>query len=155
MMRTILALVLVAGCSGADPANRPAKGAEPASHAEPANQGSQTMTQDRRTPGDTGVDEHGVLLRSKPDPSAPKADPALVADDAANLLFFAGGMAGDPALQRKTWVQLQLADAGGTPTPKMTEFIRANQEWVKTKQALIATVDTADKARAYLKDHLK
>lgn len=145
MMRTILALVLVAGCSGA----------EPTKHAEPANQGSQTMSQDRRTPGDTGVDQNGVLLRSKPDPNAPKADPALVSNDEANTLFFAGNIAGDPALQRRVWVQLQLSDASGQPTPKMTDFIRANQEWVKTNQAAIGTVDSPDKARAYLKDHLK
>lgn len=113
------------------------------------------MTQDRRTPGDTGVDEHGVLLRSKPDPNAPKADPALVADDASNLLFYAGGLVGDPALLRRVWVQLKLADASGQPTPRMTEFIRAHQEWVKVKASVAATVDTPDKARAYLNQHLK
>ncbi len=113
------------------------------------------MTQDRRTPGNTGVDWNGELLRSKPDPNEPKPNQALIDDDAAQLLFYAGGLANDPALQRKAWVQLGLADAGGTPTPKMTEFIRSTQEWMKTKQALIATVDTQDKARAYLTAHLK
>jgi len=112
------------------------------------------MTQDRRSPGDTGVDEHGQLLRSKPDPNAPKANQALVADDEAQLMFYAGGVVGDPALQRKSWIKLGLADAGGTPTPKMTDFIRTHQEWVKTNQAKIETVGTPDKARAYLTGRL-
>jgi hypothetical protein len=113
------------------------------------------MTQNRRTPGDTGVDEHGVLLRSKPDPNALKPDPALVADDASNLLFYASGLIGDLAIQRRVWLQLNLADAGGTPTPRMTEFIRAHQEWVKVKASVAQTVATPAKARAYVDEHLK
>lgn len=113
------------------------------------------MSQDNQTPGGTGVDEHGVLLRSKPDPNAPKPDPALVADDAANLLFYAGALIGDPTIQRRVWRQLGLADASGTPTPRMTEFIRANQEWVKVKAAVAQTVATPAKARAYLDAHLE
>lgn len=112
------------------------------------------MPQNTR-PGDTGVDEHGNLLRSKPDPSAPPADPAMVADDSANLLFYAGALVGDPAVQRKVWQRLQLADAAGTPTPRMTEFIRAHQEWVKTRASVAESVATPDKARAYLDAHLK
>jgi hypothetical protein len=113
------------------------------------------MSQDNKTPGGTGVDQHGVLLRSKPDPKAPKPDPAMVADDAANLLFSAAAMIGDPALQRRAWQQLQLADASGHPTPRMTEFLRANEEWVRVKADLMATVATPAKARAYLDTHLK
>ena len=113
------------------------------------------MSPDNNTPGNTGVDEHGVLLRSKPDPNAPKPDPAMVADDAANLLFYAGALTGDPAVQRRVWQQLQLADAAGSPTPRMTEFIRAHQEWVKAKGSVAATVATPAKARAYLDAHLK
>jgi hypothetical protein len=129
---------------------------DPASSQGQHNQGSQTMTPpDAPHPGGTGVDKDGVLLRSKPDPSVPAPDPAMVADDDANLLFFAGSMVGDVAVQRKVWVHLGLADAGGNPTPKMTEFIRANQEWVKTKGTLIATVATAAKAKAYLDAHLQ
>lgn len=113
------------------------------------------MTPDDKIPGGTGVDEHGVLLRSKPDPNAPKPDPALVADDAVNLLFYAGALIGDPAIQRRVWKQLGLADASGTLTPRMTEFIRAHQEWVKVKVDLAQTVATPAKARAYLDSHLK
>lgn len=118
-------------------------------------QGSQAMSQDNDTPGGTGVDQHGVLLRSKPDPDAPKPDPALLGDDAAQLLFYAGALVGDPAIQRRVWQQLKLADAAGAPTPKMTEFIRAHQEWVKTKGSVAATVATPAKAKAYLDEHLK
>ncbi len=123
--------------------------------ASPGSQGSQAMSQDNNTPGGTGVDQHGVLLRSKPDPNAPKPDPALVGDDAAQLLFYAGALIGDPAIQRRVWQQLKLADAAGAPTPKMTEFIRAHQEWVKTKGQVAATVATPAKAKAYLDEHLK
>jgi hypothetical protein len=123
----------------------------------PTAQGSQTtMTaSDPKQPGGTGVDEHGVLLRSKPDPSEPKPDPKLVADDDANLLFYAGALVGDATLQRRTWVQLGLSDSAGIPTPKMTEFIRANQVWVKDRASVAATIATPAKARAYLDTHLK
>lgn len=113
------------------------------------------MSHNDNTPGGTGVDEHGVLLRSKPDPSAPKPDPALIADDAANLLFYASGVVGDPSLVRRAWRQLGLADAAGTPTPRMTDFIRAHQEWVRVKAAVAQTVATPPAARTYLDAHLK
>lgn len=113
------------------------------------------MMNDQEHLGGTGVDENGVLLRSKPDPNAPRPDPKLVADDDAQLLFSAGALVGDPALQRRVWQQLGLADAAGTPTPKMTEFIRAHQEWAKDHAQLAQTVATPDKARAYLDAHLK
>lgn len=113
------------------------------------------MNEPNETPGGTGVDEHGVLLRSKPDPNAPKPDPALVADDAANLLYFAGALVGDPATQRRVWQQLQLADAAGTPNAKMSAFIVSHQEWVRGKPELAGSVATAAKARAYLDAHLK
>jgi len=167
MRSPLLALVVVVGAgacsSGADPAsvppaNRPTEtrgSAVADTTAVPdGHQGSQGMPQNTH-PGDTGVDEHGNLLRSKPDPSAPKADPAMVADDASNLLFYAGALTGDPAVQRRVWQRLQLADASGTPTPRMTEFIRAHQEWVKTRGSVAETVATPDKARAYLDAHLK
>ena len=113
------------------------------------------MSTDNKTPGGTGVDEHGVLLRSKPDPNAPKPDQAMLADDDSQLLFYAGALVGDPAIQRRVWQQLKLADASGAPTPRMTEFIRAHQEWVKTKASVAATVATPAKAKAYLDTHLK
>jgi len=113
------------------------------------------MTNDPNQPGGTGVDENGVLLRSKPDPNAPQADPKIVADDDSNLLFYAGALIGDPAKQRKVWIQLGLADANGAPTAKMTDFIRAHQVWVKDKASLAASVATQAKASAYLDSHLK
>jgi hypothetical protein len=112
-------------------------------------------TPDPNQPGGTGVDEHGVLLRSKPDANGPEPDPKLVADDDSNLLFYAGASVGDPALQRRTWVQLGLADGSGNPTPKMSEFLRAHQVWVRDRASLAATVATPEKARAYLEAHLK
>jgi hypothetical protein len=148
-MRIASAVLVCVACSGgADPAS-------PQPPSRPAQQGSQTMTQDDKTPGGTGVDEHGVLLRSKPDPNAPGAEPSLVADDDANLLFYASGVVGDPAVVRRAWQQLGLADATGTPTPRMTDFIRAHQEWVRTKASVAQTVATPPKARAYLDAHLK
>jgi hypothetical protein len=113
------------------------------------------MTNDPNQPGGTGVDDDGVLLRSKPDPNDPGPDPKLVADDDANLLFYAGAMLGEPATQRRVWQQLGIADSAGAPTPKMTDFIKAHSEWTKTKATLAASVATPDKARAYLKTHLK
>jgi hypothetical protein len=158
-------LALVACSRSAEPTTAPAPSrsdsggaaatAPAGKHGNQASQGSQAMSQDNETPGGTGVDQHGVLLRSKPDPDAPKPDPALVADDAAQLLFYAGALVGDPAIQRRVWQQLRLADASGTPTPKMTEFIRAHQEWVKVKGDVAATVATPAKARAYLDEHLR
>lgn len=162
-MRRAWIVWVLAACSTTESAKsspQPLPPAETAQPPQPAgsdrpDESDPAMTKDRDTPGGTGVDEHGVLLRSKPDPNAPKPDPKLVADNDAQLLFAAGALVGDPGLQRRTWQQLGLVDAAGTPTPKMTEFIRAHQEWAKEHGRLAESVSTPDKARAYLDAHLK
>lgn len=148
-------ILVLAACAGSPTTEAPNPQATNSSAPPPA-QGSSTMPGPNvKQPGGTGVDQHGVLLRSKPDPNAPAPDPALLADDDANLLFFCGGLAGDPALQTKAWLQLGLVDAAGAPTPKMTEFIRANTAWSQTHTELIAPYATPAKAKAYLSDRLK
>jgi hypothetical protein len=153
-MRFSWLLFLIACSSSAEPSKTPPTNPS-TTPTDSGSQGSQAMTNDPNQPGGTGVDENGVLLRSKPDPNAPQADPKLVADDDSNLLFYAGALVGDPAKQRKVWIQLGLADANGAPTPKMTDFIRAHQVWVKDKASLAASVASQAKASAYLDTHLK
>ncbi len=121
----------------------------------PTSDRTQGASQESKTPGGTGVDEQGNLLRSKRDPGEPKPDPVLVGDDEANLLFYAGALVGEPTLQRRVWQQLGLADAAGAPTPRMTDFIRAHQQWVKDRPERAQTVATPAKARAHLDTHLK
>jgi len=158
-MRITIALLLLAACASGDPKpDHPVSsgsGSDPATNpSHPGETGQQGMVQDQ-TPGNTGVDEHGVLLRSKPDPDAPKPDPALVADDDANTLFYAAGLAGDPALQKRALQQLGLFDASGAPTPKFQPFLLAQQEWVKTHGDKAAAVNTPATAKAYVTAHLK
>ncbi len=159
-MRLLVIALAVGACSSSDdPASRPTgrvgAPADPATGRAPTLDRSQGTGQDRQPPGGTGVDEHGNLLRSKPDPSEPRPDPALVVDDPANLLFYAGALVGEPTLQRRVWQQLGLADAAGAPTPRMTEFIRAHQQWVQDRPERAQTVATPAKARAHLDAHLQ
>lgn len=159
----MLSALLIAACSKADPP-APARpnGSSTANVTIPppagpvdAGQASQPMN-DPEQPGGTGVGPDGVLLRSKPDPDAPKPDAALLADDKANLLFMAGTLAGDPTVQRRVWQKLGLADANGAPTAKMTEFLRAHAEWQKTHQTLVVEhVGTPAQAKAYAEANLK
>ena len=153
MTKALLLGLMLTACSREPRATpTPATGADAATHR--GAQGDQTMTRDPEPPGGTGVDEHGVLLRTRPDPDAPPPDPALLADDDANLLFRAGALVGDPAVQRRVWRQLDLVDAAGAPTPKMAAFIRAHQQWVVDRADRAQSVVTQAAASAYLDAHL-
>lgn len=106
--------------------------------------------------GGTGVDHKGRLLRSRPDPDAPRPDPLLAADDEANLLFMAGALSEDEALMKQVWRHLGLADEAGEPTPKMVIFMRAHGAWQQNAaRSIDKLLGTPEKARAYVKERLK
>jgi hypothetical protein len=166
MRSSFVAAVLACGCSTGPDAPKAAAApppvtatdnqpADPGINPKPSTGSDNIMPTNSNTPGGTGVDEHGVLIRSKPDPNAPKPDPALAGDNDANMLFYAASAVGDPAVQRRAWIQLGLVDAKGTPTAKMTDFLRAHNAWLDAHGDLAATVGTPDKAKTYLASRLK
>jgi hypothetical protein len=105
----------------------------------------------------TGIDRDGNLIRQRPENQPPPVaiPPEMMNAHDDHVLLFTALLVADPALLRRTWVQLGLADAGGHPTPKMTPFMASHDKWLEANPERVLDLMTSDKAKAYLLAHLK
>jgi len=75
---------------------------------------------------------------------------ASMSDDDKHKLYQAAGMTGDAELIRRVSVKIGLMDDDYTPGPEYQSFIAAHVGWVLRNTDFIQTLDTAEKARAYV-----
>jgi len=87
--------------------------------------------------------------------SSDEASPtASMADDDKHKLFQAATAANDIALMQKVFTSLGLFDANGLYTDDYSDFIRDHTSWMLKNSDFMRTIDTPDKARAYVEAHL-
>jgi hypothetical protein len=75
-------------------------------------------------------------------------------DDEKHKLYQAASMSGDADLMQKVSKKLGLFTAEGIPKDDYPEFIKDHGTWAISNAAFIASLDTPDKARAYVDAHL-
>lgn len=75
-------------------------------------------------------------------------------DDDKHKLFQAASMSGDADLVQKVVKKLGLFTASGVPKDEYPEFIKDHVTWGLSNAAFIASLDTREKARAYVDAHL-
>ncbi len=77
-----------------------------------------------------------------------------VSDDDKHKLFHAAGAANDIALFQKVMTKLGLFKADGSPSDAYADFVRDHVGWLLKNSDFARTVDTPEKARAYVDAHL-
>ncbi len=77
-----------------------------------------------------------------------------LSDDDKHKLFFAANATGDVELIRRVNVKLGLMDEDFTPGDKYEEFTREHIAWAGRNYQWVLTVNTPEKARAYVNEHL-
>ena len=80
------------------------------------------------------------------------SDSSLSEDD-KHKLYQAASMTGDPELIRRVTVKLGLMNEDYTPSDHYQQFIAAHVGWAIRNRDFIQSIDTPDKARAYVNDH--
>jgi len=75
-------------------------------------------------------------------------------DDDKHKLFQAASMTRDAEVVQKVVKKLGLFKANGTPADDYPQFIRDHISWGARNAAFIASVDTPEKAKAYVDEHL-
>ena len=76
-----------------------------------------------------------------------------MSDDDKHKLYQAAFMTGDPEVIRRVNVKLGLMEDDFTPGPEYQRFVAAHVAWAIRNQNFAQTVDTPDKARAYVNEH--
>ena len=75
-------------------------------------------------------------------------------DDDKHKLFHAAGAANDIALFQRVMTRLGLFTADGSPSDDYSDFVTEHVGWLLRNSDFTRTVDTPEKARAYIDAHL-
>ena len=75
-------------------------------------------------------------------------------DDEKHRLFQAASMTGDANVVQNVVKKLGLFKANGTPADDYPQFIKDHIVWGASNGAFITSLDTPEKARAYVDAHL-
>jgi hypothetical protein len=89
--------------------------------------------------------------------SAPDNSPVngpSVSDDEKHKLFQAASMSQDAELVQRVVKKLGLFKADGTPADDYPQFIKDHITWGASNSSFITSLDTPEKARAYVEAHL-
>ena len=82
--------------------------------------------------------------------SSSSTSASSMSDDDKHKLYQAAAMTGDAELARRVSVKIGLMDDDYTPGPDYQSFLAAHVTWVLRNTDFIQTLDTPEKARAYV-----
>src|ERR1041385_6674594 len=77
-----------------------------------------------------------------------------ISDDDKHKLYQAAGTTGDAELIRRVSVKIGIMDEDYTPGANYSAFISEHLDWATRNTAFIQSINTPEKARAYLNAHL-
>ena len=77
-----------------------------------------------------------------------------MSDDDKHKLYQAAGMTGDAELIRRVSIKIGLMGEDYTPGENYQSFIAEHVDWALRNTDFINSVNTAEKARAYINEHM-
>jgi|SRR5215212_7821240 len=77
-----------------------------------------------------------------------------MSEDDKHKLYQAAGMTGDAELIRRVSVKIGLMDEDYTPGDNYQSFIAEHVDWALRNGDFINSINTAEKARAYINEHM-
>jgi len=86
--------------------------------------------------------------------SSPSDSSSEYSDDEKHKLFQAAAMTGDLELQRRVWGKLGIIDDDFSIGAKYQAFVDAHGPWSVQNYQWVASINTPEKGRAYVNEHL-
>ncbi len=86
--------------------------------------------------------------------SSSSSSASSMSDDDKHKLYQAAGMTGDAELIRRVSIKIGLMDEDYTPGENYQSFISEHVDWALKNNDFINSVNTPDKARAYINSHM-
>jgi hypothetical protein len=76
-------------------------------------------------------------------------------EDEQHRLFQAAAVTGDLELQRRVWVKIGIVDEDFTPGDKYASFVDSHGPWLRENLQWVASMNSPEKGRAYVNEHLR
>ena len=86
--------------------------------------------------------------------SSSSSSASSMSDDDKHKLYQAAGMTGDAELIRRVSIKIGLMDEDYTLGPNYQSFVAEHVEWALRNTDFINSINTAEKARAYINEHM-
>jgi hypothetical protein len=83
----------------------------------------------------------------------PSTSASSLSDDDKHRLYQAAAQTADQELVRRVSVKIGVMDEDYTPGAEYQKFLSDHVEWVMKNTDFIGTINTPEKARAYVNDH--
>lgn len=87
------------------------------------------------------------------DTNSSSSSTSSLSDDDKHKLYHAAFVTGDDALIRRVSVKLGLMNDDYTPGEEMAQFLASHAVWTFNNRDFIQTINTAEKARAYVDEN--
>lgn len=113
---------------------------------------SRSININRNSPG--GSDTTSNDSEAANAASSEETPSTSLSDDDKHKLFQAAAVTQDTSLIQRVWVKLGLAKVDGTPNDEYAEFMKDHVTWLFSNTDFIQTVNTPEKARAYVEAHI-
>jgi len=92
--------------------------------------------------------------RSSNSSNSSSTSASTLSEDDKHKLYQAAGMTGDEELRRRVSIKIGLMDEDYTPGENYENFIEEHVSWAIRNTDFIQSINTAEKARAYIQTHL-
>ena len=86
--------------------------------------------------------------------SSSSASAGSLSEDDKHKLYQAAAITGDYQLQRRVWVKIGIMEEDFTQGDKFTDFVASHLSWVTKNYQFVLEMDSAEKGRAYINEHL-
>jgi len=92
---------------------------------------------------------------SSPSNSSSSSSSGEYSEDERHKLFHASSITGDFELQRRVWTKIGILDDDYSQGDKFREFGVDHGSWILQNYRWVADMDTPEKGRAYVNEHLR
>lgn len=93
-------------------------------------------------------------LNANSNSSNSNSSASSMSDDDKHKLYQAAGMTGDAELIRRVSIKIGLMDEDYTPGENYQSFVAEHVEWALKNTNFINSINTPEKARAYINAHM-
>ena len=87
--------------------------------------------------------------------SSSSSSASSMSEEDKHRLYQAAGMTGDAELIRRVSIHIGLMDEDYTPGPNYQSFVADHVDWSIRNTDFITSINTAEKARAYINAHME
>ena len=106
------------------------------------------------SPGGNTYSANANTYSANANASAPKSSAAAMSEDDKYRLFYAAAKTGDQRLMAQVSQKIGILDQNGMPTSSYRDFIKNSITWAFRDTEFTRTIDTPEKAKAYVMSHL-